>query len=190
MNPLQFGYDPNLKGYEYNPEKARALLKEAGYENGLDMDVWEYMGYQHQSNEAAMGYLGQGRHQGQSQGLPGKHRTIDKTAQRGQTDRSRQLYLGFLQYLRCGCHSSKLVYDQRSKCYNPDPEIDAWLTEARFSIDPQKRKELYAKAQKKIIEEAYWMPFFIVHTIWGRHKDLEVIVGRDEVPRFQFATWN
>jgi peptide/nickel transport system substrate-binding protein len=27
-----FGYDPNLKPYPYNPEKAKALLKEAGYQ--------------------------------------------------------------------------------------------------------------------------------------------------------------
>jgi peptide/nickel transport system substrate-binding protein len=30
--PSGFGYNPNLKPYPYNPEKARALLKEAGYE--------------------------------------------------------------------------------------------------------------------------------------------------------------
>jgi len=78
---------------------------------------------------------------------------------------------------------------KEAKCYNPDPEIDSWLTEARFSVDPQQRKELYSKVQKKIIEEAYWMPFFIVHTIWGRNADLQAVVGRDEVPRFQYAEW-
>jgi peptide/nickel transport system substrate-binding protein len=30
--PSGFGYDTNLKPYPYNPEKAKALLKEAGYE--------------------------------------------------------------------------------------------------------------------------------------------------------------
>ena len=33
--PNMWGYDPNYKGRPYNPEKARQLLKEAGYPNGL-----------------------------------------------------------------------------------------------------------------------------------------------------------
>ncbi|GBC61628.1 ABC transporter substrate-binding protein [Desulfonema ishimotonii] len=31
-------FNPDLKGYEYNPEKARALMKEAGYEKGFTFE--------------------------------------------------------------------------------------------------------------------------------------------------------
>ena len=37
--PGSFGYDPNLKPYEYNPDKARALLAEAGYAKGFKLSV-------------------------------------------------------------------------------------------------------------------------------------------------------
>ncbi len=33
------GYDPSLTRLAYNPEKAKALLKEAGYENGFDITI-------------------------------------------------------------------------------------------------------------------------------------------------------
>ncbi|MGH7930322.1 MAG: ABC transporter substrate-binding protein, partial [Candidatus Binatia bacterium] len=36
----QYGYDPNLQPkYTYNPEKARELLKQAGYPNGVDIEL-------------------------------------------------------------------------------------------------------------------------------------------------------
>ena len=35
--PIAFGYDPNIKPFAYDPERARALLAEAGYPNGFKM---------------------------------------------------------------------------------------------------------------------------------------------------------
>jgi hypothetical protein len=46
-----------------------------------------------------------------------------------------------------------------------------------------------SKAQIKIMKEAYWMPFFIVHQIYGRNKNLQIVVGKDKVPRYHEAYW-
>src|SRR5437899_10657911 len=41
----QYGYDPNLQPrYTYNPEKARELVKEAGFPNGVDVDFYTPVG--------------------------------------------------------------------------------------------------------------------------------------------------
>ncbi|QLB12501.1 dipeptide transport system substrate-binding protein [Bisgaardia hudsonensis] len=38
--PTMWSYNDDIQDYEYNPEKAKALLKEAGFENGFETDLW------------------------------------------------------------------------------------------------------------------------------------------------------
>jgi ABC-type transport system substrate-binding protein len=38
--PTMWSYNNNIKDYEYNPKKAKELLKEAGLENGFETDLW------------------------------------------------------------------------------------------------------------------------------------------------------
>ena len=40
MPPTQWSYDKNLKDAPYSPEKAKALLKQAGYPDGLSITLW------------------------------------------------------------------------------------------------------------------------------------------------------
>ncbi len=37
---LQFGCDQDVKHYEYNPEKAKELLAQAGYPDGIDLELY------------------------------------------------------------------------------------------------------------------------------------------------------
>jgi peptide/nickel transport system substrate-binding protein len=37
--PVMFGYDPSIKPYPYNPAKANALLKQAGYPHGFSLQM-------------------------------------------------------------------------------------------------------------------------------------------------------
>ena len=189
MNPLQFGFDPTVKGYEYNPEKAKALLKEAGYADGLTVKLWQYMGYQNHPNQAAMGYLQQVGIKVDLQDYRGNIGQLIKLRNSGKMEGIGNFSWGSYNIFDADAILAGWFMTSENKCYNTDEELDKWLNEARFSVDPAERQALYAKAQKKIIEEAYWMPFFVVHTIWGKHKDLQAVVGRDEVPRFQLATW-
>lgn len=38
--PTMWSYNDAVQDYDYNPEKAKALLKEAGFENGFTTELW------------------------------------------------------------------------------------------------------------------------------------------------------
>jgi len=79
--------------------------------------------------------------------------------------------------------------DKSKKNYTGDKEIDSWLVEARFSFDSERRKELYLKAQKKIIENVYWMPINTVNSIYGASKNLKLTLPINETLLLKTAEW-
>ena len=40
LAPGVFGYDESMKPLSYDPEAAKALLKEAGFEDGFKTTIW------------------------------------------------------------------------------------------------------------------------------------------------------
>ena len=57
--PWTVGFDPTLKPYPYDPDKAKSLMKDAGFANGVDVNIWYQQGRYMKDKEVAEAFTQQ-----------------------------------------------------------------------------------------------------------------------------------
>jgi peptide/nickel transport system substrate-binding protein len=191
VNPLHFGFDGSIKPYPFDPERAKKLLAEAGYPNGFEITLNTYSGTitsMDQMADAVTGYLAK-------VGIKVKRRHIEDVGM--WTSSGKEGKLEGLQYYSWGSNSIfdadaimyALAYSKEPLSYTKDAALDQLLDEGRTQIDPKKRQEAYAKAQKLMHEKFYWIPINVQYTIEGVNKKLNYDAGSDEMMRVYSASW-
>src|SRR5699024_6744429 len=158
------GYNDEIEAYEYDPEKAKELLADAGYPDGFEMDLWTM------SNPRP--YLPE----------PGKiAENIQSTFGEVGVDVNIQTY-EWSTYIEKvtdgeapGCFegwtgekggADKFIYPvpdengngSKQKSRHGNPDVHELLKDAQTEPDDEVRMELYKKAQEIIHEEAPWIP--------------------------------
>jgi peptide/nickel transport system substrate-binding protein len=189
VSPFQFGYDDSIAGYKYDPAEAKRLLKEAGFPNGFEVDLWEYTDIQNLPNQAAMDFLSKVGIKVNLKDYRGNVGQVIKLRNSGKITGIGNFAWGSFNIFDADAILAAFFLNSDNKNYTMDKELDGWLTEARDSVDPAQREVLYKKAQKRIFEQAYWMPFFAQHQTHAHNKDLKYELGTDEVPRYKYAEW-
>ncbi len=155
LTSKHFGYDPKLKPFPHDPAKAKKLLAEAGYPNGIDLVLNSPNGRYPKDKEVSEAVAGQLTQVGIRTQLKVNEWTtyMNNIAYRhggapmwligwGNTtwDADYTLYPMF--------HTGQLL----ANYWNPD--FNALLDEAQTNMDPKKRLQLYAKADRFFIDDA------------------------------------
>ena len=182
-HPDQFGCIQEVPKYSYDPAKAKALLKEAGLENGFEFDIYAYR--QREFTEAVIGDLAK-------VGIKAKlnymqYRALRDVVRKGKTP---------VNHMTWGSYSIPDVSAIVSHFFTHGPDdltkdakVKEYLDVADNSIDPAKRKEFYKKAFSRIADEAFWVPMFTYAKYYAWAKDLSFTPTPDEIPRFYTAKW-
>jgi len=163
MPPVISGYNDDIQGYEYDPEKAKALLAEAGYD-GKKIQLWAmpvprpYMPDGKKIAEAIQKNL---EDVGiKSEIVSFEWATYLEKAQNGEADAFLLGWTGdngdadnFLYTLLDGDNIGSNNYT-----FYDNKELHKLLVSAQTQIDEDKRNELYKQAQEIISKDAPWVP--------------------------------
>jgi peptide/nickel transport system substrate-binding protein len=181
--PVQFGCETDVKQYEYDPEKAKELLAEAGYADGFSVPFYAYRDRPY--SEAVLNYL-------RAVGIEGDLQFLQWPALRPLIvdDQTEIAHLTFGSNGMLDASASTGYYFQFGPDdYARDEEVRDWLTEAETITDADRRKELYSQALKKIAEEAYYIPLFVYGRTYAFNADLDYPITDDEMAHFYLAKW-
>jgi ABC-type transport system substrate-binding protein len=191
VNPMAFGFDPNLKPFKQDLAQAKKLLAEAGYANGFEV-----------------GFL-----RGQPIVEPGVVQTSDAIvadlAKVGIRTKARMVgEIGpFVNLVRdskaepmfewsWGYYSvfdtDAILYDVMT-CNQPysyycNKAFDDLVHQGRSTLDAKKRTEIYAKAQKMIHDDAAYLFKWGLRGVWGISNRIEYQAPRDEIDRMFIVT--
>ena len=162
LPPSMPGYNKNLKGYEFNPEKAKQLMKEAGYPNGLEVTLQVNQNVRHKAVAEAI------QAQVADLGIKMNIKIVDWGVHLDMVDRGdfTMFRMGWIvdyldpdNFLYVNLHSDNFGQKGNYSRYK-NPEADKLMMQARIETNPAKRKALYQKAEQIIVNDAPWMFLF------------------------------
>ncbi len=156
LTPQMFGYDASVKGYPHDPARARKLLAETGYPDGLEITLespagryqgdkeiaealggqWQKAGFRPRVQVAEWGayfkrYLGKQFQDAYLLGLGGPMQDAD------------ELY--------------NLVSSKGRGLYYKNERVDALFDLGRGTMDMAKRRHVYRDLARAMVEDATWV---------------------------------
>lgn len=182
--PTQLGCTTDgVVKYEYSPEKAKKLLAEAGFANGLELEFLAYR--ERPQSEAMVNFM-------RAVGIKANLKFMQYAAMREQHRANKAAAT----HQTWGSFNVNDVSASTSAYFKGidddmirDKEVIDLLTKGDTSLDPKVRIEAYNKAHQLIAERAYAVPLYALVTWYVAARELDFATYPDEMPRFNEMKW-
>lgn len=161
ITPGMLGSTPDIKGYPYDPNKAKDLLKEAGYPNGIKTTIWT-------SDKKEMVTLAEViESQLKGIGIDVEVNVLEFASFYDEINKGNQdmfiNYWGNLSgdgdYNQFSLFHSSSFGSGGNRLFYSNQKVDKLIEQARQEKDQSKRSKLYAEAQKLEMEDAAMIPY-------------------------------
>ncbi len=184
ISPRTFGHNPDLKPYAYDPAKAKALLKEAGHADGIDVRL-AYPTYMSQIQEQAEAIAANMTKAGFRVTLEPFERAVMWERYKG---KQHQLYIYWWddapepdRYMYSLFHSTSRDY------YYKNPAVDDLLDKGRTIMDRAERAKVYAQIDEILYKDCPWAYLYVVPEVFGVANNVDYEGRRDGFLNMRYA---
>lgn len=179
MPPTVDGYNDDIDPYEFDPEKAKEMLADAGYPDGFEMELWTmsnprpYLPEPEKIAENIQSTFGEA-------GVDVSIQTYEwSTYIEKVTDGEAPAFLmGWTgdngdadNFISSLLHENAIGSNNMARYTNDD--VNELLTQAQTEVDDDARAELYEDAQEIIHNEAPWIPIIYSEEPLAANADLQ-----------------
>ena len=166
--------------YTYDPQRAKALLAEAGYPNGFSFTLWTPSGRYFMDKETVVAIQAQLR----EIGLNANIRVIDWTTylsllRKPLPESETEVYFlawevgtDDIAYLLDLVFSSAAWPPGWNTMFYKNDEVDRLIQEGKSTLDPDVRQQIYARLQELIMADAPWVPLFVYDQLFAARKNV------------------
>ncbi|MGH7771669.1 MAG: ABC transporter substrate-binding protein, partial [Candidatus Binatia bacterium] len=171
LGPPMTGYDPEIKDYPYDPARAKKLLAQAGYPDGLAVDFYSPSGRYTKDRETAQAVVSQLAKAGIRANLKTPEWAVFGAKYNSGKYGMYMIGRGsvvdpeafFIRYFRSG-RDKRLSYK--------NPEFDKIFDQQSETFDPEKREELLRQLIRIVHEDCPTIPLYNTADAYGVRRDL------------------
>src|SRR6266545_1561921 len=166
-----FGFEPKLQPVKADPDRVKKLLTEASFPGGIDLTLNSPDGRYLKDKEVSEAVAGQLT----KAGIRTRVRTFEWTTYLNQMvyiHKANPMYLigwGNTTWDADGT-LGPLWRSGNPLANNYNPDFDGMIDEAQTAVDPKRRLEIYARAQRLMLEEGAVLPLYQQMDLYGVNK--------------------